>query len=132
MPGYERGFQSLTVEREAVELPVDGELPAWLDGVLFRNGPAQFEIDGDPVQHWFDGLAMVHRIAFEPEDDSVTYTNRFLRSDAYAAARAGEFSGGFATAEERGLLGRIADSSCPNRRTTPTSTSRGWATSTSH
>jgi carotenoid cleavage dioxygenase-like enzyme len=107
MPGYERGFESLTDEREAVELPVEGELPAWLDGVLFRNGPAQFEIGGESVDHWFDGLGMLHRFAFAPDRDAVTYTNRFLRSEAYAAAQAGDLASGFATAEDRGVLGRV-------------------------
>jgi carotenoid cleavage dioxygenase-like enzyme len=106
MSGYERGFQSLTEEREAVELSIDGELPAWLDGVLLRNGPAQFEVEGRPVNHWFDGLAMLHRFAFDPERDSVTYTNRFLRSDAYADAQSGDLPGGFATSDSEGLLGR--------------------------
>ncbi|MFW6382744.1 MAG: carotenoid oxygenase family protein [Haloferacaceae archaeon] len=109
MSGYERGFRSLSSERENVSLQVEGELPGWLDGTLYRNAPAEFEVDGTSLEHWFDGLAMVHRIVFDPDDDRVSYTNRFLRSDAYAAARRGERPGGFATADDRGLLGRLRE-----------------------
>lgn len=31
--------------------------------------------------HWFDGMAMLHQ--FRIRDGGVTYTSRFLRSDAY-------------------------------------------------
>jgi carotenoid cleavage dioxygenase-like enzyme len=107
MSGYERGFQSLTQEREAVELSVEGELPTWLEGALLRNGPAQFEVEGTPVNHWFDGLAMLYRFAFCPGRDRVTYTNRFLRTDAYDSVQSGELPGGFATGDSGGLFGRV-------------------------
>ncbi|RBI62137.1 beta-carotene 15,15'-monooxygenase [halophilic archaeon] len=89
------GFHSITDE-VARELSVDGTVPDWLSGSLVRNGPGAFELGGRSVDHWFDGLAMLHRYTF---DDGVTYRNRFLRTEAYAAARAGEFDGGFATGE---------------------------------
>ncbi|WP_458187960.1 carotenoid oxygenase family protein [Haladaptatus sp. NG-WS-4] len=89
------GFHSLTNEIRT-DLPVDGTLPEWLSGTLVRNGPGAFEIGETEVDHWFDGLAMLHRFTF---DDGVSYQNRFLRTDAYDAAVAGTFEGGFATGE---------------------------------
>jgi beta-carotene 15,15'-monooxygenase len=90
------GFHSLDTET-TVALTVEGELPDWLTGSLIRNGPGAFEMGETAVDHWFDGLAMLHRYTFDA--GTVSYANRFLRTDAYAAAQAGSFEGGFATGE---------------------------------
>jgi beta-carotene 15,15'-monooxygenase len=88
------GFHSIDDERDE-RLAVTGAVPSWLSGTLFRNGPGTFRVGEDSVDHWFDGLAMVQRYSFA--DGAVHYRNRFLRTDAYAAAQDGEFDGGFAT-----------------------------------
>jgi beta,beta-carotene 9',10'-dioxygenase len=80
---YAGGFRSLTDEVRLPRLDVDGRLPSWLRGVLVRNGPALFEIGEQRLNHWFDGLAMLHGFAFGA--GRVSYANRFLRSSAYAA-----------------------------------------------
>jgi beta-carotene 15,15'-monooxygenase len=99
------GFHTLTEER-ATTLSVEGRLPAWLSGTLLRNGPGAFESpiadgteaeDGAAAEHWFDGLAMLRRFTFRA--GGIEYRNRFLRTDAYRSATAGEFAGGFATGE---------------------------------
>ncbi|WP_415379213.1 carotenoid oxygenase family protein [Halosimplex sp. TS25] len=96
--GFELGFASLSNEVRDRSLPVEGTLPDWLDGALVRNGPATFEAGGERVHHWFDGLAMLHRFAFDGRGDTVSYTNRSLRSETYRRAMAtGEISGQFAT-----------------------------------
>ncbi|MFW6003013.1 MAG: carotenoid oxygenase family protein [Halanaeroarchaeum sp.] len=84
MSDYRLGFQSVHEERSGLELPVDGAVPDWLDGTLYRNGPGQFEVGETGFDHWFDGLAMVRRFSFR--DGSVTYSNRFLRTDTYRQA----------------------------------------------
>ncbi|SDJ57570.1 Carotenoid cleavage dioxygenase [Halovenus aranensis] len=94
------GFQSLEEEVSRRQLPVEGEIPAWLSGRLVRNGPAKFEGGGERVVHWFDGLGMVR--SYEFDDGGVYYTNRFLRTESYADAMAGRPTGQFATGE-RGL-----------------------------
>jgi carotenoid cleavage dioxygenase-like enzyme len=78
----------LTTQREEVrnvELAVEGELPEWLDGTFISNGPGQFEVGDTPLEHWFDALAMLRGIRIE--DGNLWYTNRFLRSDDFRAAR---------------------------------------------
>jgi carotenoid cleavage dioxygenase-like enzyme len=61
---YGTGFRSLTREvAEPVPLPVCGELPPWLRGTLLRTGPSKFEVGEQSYNHWFDGLAMLHRFA---------------------------------------------------------------------
>ena len=79
------GFSTLESEVTVEELPLQGEIPAWLSGSLLRTGPAKFEVGEDSLRHWFDGLAMLHR--FTIADGSVSYGNRFLNSRSYRAAR---------------------------------------------
>ena len=55
------GFATQTQEITCERLPVQGEVPTWLAGTLLRNGPAQFEVGERRFNHWFDGLAMLHR-----------------------------------------------------------------------
>jgi beta,beta-carotene 9',10'-dioxygenase len=105
---YGAGFCSLTREiAEPVSLPVRGELPSWLEGALLRTGPSKFEVGARTYNHWFDGLAMLHRFAFGR--GGVSYTNRFLKSKAYCAAEStGKISyAEFATDPCRTLFGRV-------------------------
>lgn len=78
--GYTTLNEEITVDR----LPVEGTLPAWLEGSLLRNGPAKFEAGPDTFRHWFDGFAMLHRFTFQ--NGNVSYANKFLQSDAYQSA----------------------------------------------
>src|ERR1043165_7200641 len=66
------------------ELEVSGSIPAWLSGTLVRNGPAQFEGGDRGMNHWFDGLAMLHAFGFA--DGHVSYANRYLHSGQYRSA----------------------------------------------
>jgi carotenoid cleavage dioxygenase-like enzyme len=94
------GFRSLDEEVTDRTLPVEGSFPPWLSGQLIRNGPAKFEGGGQRLTHWFDGLAMPRKYAFDGGE--VRYTNRFLRTETYEDAAAGRPIGQFATGE-RGL-----------------------------
>ena len=60
----ELGFHTLRAERTET-VAAEGTLPEWLTGTLLRNGPGAFETGATTVDHWFDGLAMVHRFAFD-------------------------------------------------------------------
>src|SRR3954471_16863076 len=101
------GFDSLEDETHLAGLPVTGELPPWLHGSLIRTGPAKWEVGERTVNHWFDGLAMLHRFSFG--DGDVSYANRFLETRAYRAAKAnGEISySEFATDPCRSLYQRV-------------------------
>lgn len=73
-----------TVEYDAWELEVEGEIPRDLNGVYLRNTenpllpPARF-------YHPFDGDGMLHAISFE--DGEASYRNRFVRTDGFLAER---------------------------------------------
>ena len=104
--GSALGFETLEEETQIDALPVEGEMPGWLHGSLLRTGPAKFEVGEQRMNHWFDGLAMLHRFGFA--DGHVSYANRFLESKAYrAAAETGEISySEFATDPCRSLFKR--------------------------
>jgi carotenoid cleavage dioxygenase-like enzyme len=92
---YELGFHSLDEELSDRTLPVEGTVPEWLSGALIRNGPGKFEFGGRRANHWFDGLALLRRYGFD--SGSITYTDRFLRTDAYENAESSKRSGEFAS-----------------------------------
>ena len=45
---------------ESFLVSVDGKIPNWLSGNLYRNGPGRYTLqEGKKLKHWFYGLAMV-------------------------------------------------------------------------
>lgn len=78
---YKKGFTSQHNEIFETDLSIQGEIPKWLDGNLFRNGPGKFEYPGQKLVHWFDGPAMINRFSFK--NGKMTYQNRFVRTEIY-------------------------------------------------
>jgi beta,beta-carotene 9',10'-dioxygenase len=112
---YAVGFDDLDDEVTIDRLPIKGRFPEWLSGVLLRTGPAKYDLDRQTIGHWFDGLAMLHRFGFA--DAQVSYTNRFLRSDAFKRAKeTGRLAaGGFATDPCASLFQRVMAMFSPER-----------------
>lgn len=81
---FQIGFGTTETELNMETIPVQGTLPVWLTGDLIRNGPGTFTVGNDHFQHWFDGLAMLHRFSFH--SGAISYQNRFLDCDAYREA----------------------------------------------
>ncbi len=108
------GFTSQYSEITVDELPVRGELPAWLTGSLLRNGPAQWDLAEGAVNHWFDGMAMLHRFGFW--QGSVSYRNKLVRGKAATAyERDGKLSfAEFATDPCKSAFGRVMSLFDPN------------------
>jgi beta,beta-carotene 9',10'-dioxygenase len=102
-----KGFESLESEVRVDSLPLEGSLPKWLTGSLIRTGPAKWEVGERTMNHWFDGLAMLHRFGFG--EGEVSYASRFLEGRAYRAARqTGEITySEFATDPCRTLFQRV-------------------------
>jgi carotenoid cleavage dioxygenase-like enzyme len=105
---YAAGFADLDNEVGPMPLSPQGTFPPWLAGSLVRTGPAKFDVGSTTVNHWFDGMAMLHRFSFA--EGSVTYANRFLRSDSYceAVVKGSLARGEFATDPCRTLFERVA------------------------
>jgi len=86
LSGRLRGFASGAVEIDDAPVRVAGRLPDWLRGRLLLNGPALWELPQGRYQHWFDGLAMLHRLHIGA--DGVRYRSRYFRSQSQATALA--------------------------------------------
>jgi beta,beta-carotene 9',10'-dioxygenase len=107
MAKLSQGFETQDKEIQIEALPVHGAIPAWLTGTLVRNTPAQYEVNGKPYRHWFDGLAMLHTFTFG--DGKVRYANRYLQTPAYEENNAeGRIKyGEFATDPCRDIFSRV-------------------------
>jgi carotenoid cleavage dioxygenase-like enzyme len=81
---HQLGYRPLEQERQIDRLEIEGALPPWLSGSLLRTGPSKWDLGALRLNHWFDGLAMLHR--FSVRDGEVSYGNRFLRGKAFRAA----------------------------------------------
>jgi len=75
------------IECDAPDLVIEGELPADLQGVYFRNGPDPLypPREGDQY-HWFHGDGMIQR--FEFGNGRVSWKNRWVRTEKYELERA--------------------------------------------
>ncbi|XP_065565665.1 carotenoid isomerooxygenase-like [Artemia franciscana] len=58
-----------------------GEIPTWLRGSLYRNGPGYIEYENQTVNHIFDGAGLLHR--FGLRNGCVTYQNQLTKSKSY-------------------------------------------------
>ncbi|KAL4953636.1 carotenoid oxygenase [Aspergillus filifer] len=114
-----QGFDGNHEEKEPVEIPVTGHIPAYAAGVLYRTGPGRYKVDTEngntfQVAHWFDGFSQTHRFQLVPSnaEDSesrmrVLYNSRFSTDELIEHARtngslAGNFCfGGHKIREER-------------------------------
>lgn len=83
MHGPADGFQNAPEQRVPVDLTIQGTIPAWLTGVLYRTGPGTYHISSSAnpsksvdIQHWFDGLGMNHRFEIHPDGQRVSYSSR--------------------------------------------------------
>ena len=76
------------IECDAPDLIVEGELPADLQGVYFRNGPDPlYPPRAGDEYHWFHGDGMIQR--FEFGEGRVSWKNRWVRTEKYELERAG-------------------------------------------
>jgi len=57
---------------------IEGQLPADLRGVFYRNGPGRFELDGERYHHWFDGDGFAQRWTIG--DGKASHQGRFVET----------------------------------------------------
>lgn len=108
LKGRLRGLAGGPSEVDDAAVEVRGELPAWLRGGLLLNGPALWDLPRGGYRHWFDGLAMLHRVTLSAQ--GARYRSRYLRSEDYQASVAAgrPAMGGFGTPDAEGLLRRMS------------------------
>ena len=116
---WRRGFDDVRATvgdaTSAAPANIRGHLPEWLRGSLLLNGPAVWGLSEAGYRHWFDGLALLHRIRFEA--GGVRMHNRFLDSeDARLSRQRGRPElGGYGTPVVGGLLSHILHLLNPRR-----------------
>ncbi len=76
-PGLEKAFDSIPEEHGDQPLEIEGEIPAFLHGTYYLNGPARFCRGDVRYRHWLDGDGMV--CALRLQDGQARLTNRFVR-----------------------------------------------------
>jgi carotenoid cleavage dioxygenase-like enzyme len=72
------GYHSNLEEGQIEDLKVVGKIPSWLSGTLMRNGPAEFEMKNQHLNHWFDGFAKIHAVKFN-NGKPLFYNRKFLK-----------------------------------------------------
>jgi carotenoid cleavage dioxygenase-like enzyme len=77
-PYLQGNFAPVAGEQTHQALPVDGELPKDLSGLLLRNGPNPIGEVG-AKHHWFVGDAMLHAVEIA-DGRARSYRNRFVRT----------------------------------------------------
>jgi len=75
--------RTVTDEYRDRPLEIEGQLPAAIDGVLFRNGPGRFERGNRRYAHPFDGDGHITR--FDIGAQGIRYSNRFVRTREFIA-----------------------------------------------
>ncbi len=75
--GLEKAFLHVPGEGTQRITPT-GDIPAWMRGTYYLNGPARFVRGDFHYRHWLDGDGMVCRLVFN--DDGVTLTHRYVRT----------------------------------------------------
>ena len=77
---FSYGLNNTVEQPDPVQLDVQGQIPAWLSGVLYRTGPGTFSIPTKrghewKPRHWFDGLGLNHKFDIKLNGE-VWYMNR--------------------------------------------------------
>ncbi|NJR49347.1 MAG: Apocarotenoid-15,15'-oxygenase [Leptolyngbyaceae cyanobacterium CSU_1_3] len=80
---WQKGYRSLKQEHDYWIDEVEGEIPPELEGTLYRNGPGLLDVNGQRIQHPFDGDGMICAIAFK--QGRAHFRNRFVRTEGYIA-----------------------------------------------
>ncbi len=88
-PLLERLFLFDAVEDSRPVTGITGNIPKWLRGSYYVNGPSRFERAGQRMKHWLDGDGMVCTMRFS--DEGARFTTRFVQTqklrDEEAAGR---------------------------------------------
>jgi all-trans-8'-apo-beta-carotenal 15,15'-oxygenase len=102
---WSAGFRTLSGEFDYRVEDIDGRVPSWLRGTLFRNGAGRNDLGGHWFPHWFDGDGMISAIRFDGA--GISYLNRYVRTESYVdETRAGRIvHRGFGKMRPGGVIG---------------------------
>ncbi|WP_197064838.1 carotenoid oxygenase family protein [Leptolyngbya sp. KIOST-1] len=112
---WSSGYRSQPNEHSYWITDIEGNIPADLEGTLFRNGPGLLDVNGHSVKHPFDGDGMISSIVIR--NGKAFFRNRFVRTAGYVAEQAAQkplFRGVFGTQKPGGPLTNAFDLSLKN------------------
>src|SRR5215813_3162467 len=81
-PLIERAFSFTPDEQSYIVENIEGEIPEFIRGAYYLNGPTRFSRGDFRYNHWLDGDGMVCALRFE--NGRVEFTSRFIYSAKYA------------------------------------------------
>jgi all-trans-8'-apo-beta-carotenal 15,15'-oxygenase len=88
--GIDKWFYYDPVEISCQIENIHGQIPEWLRGSYYLNGPARFERNGFRYKHWLDGDGMLRALHFT--DQGVEFISKFVETVKLRAERnAGKF-----------------------------------------
>src|SRR5689334_14332273 len=87
-PLIERAFSLTPKEQTYVIEEIDGEVPEFIRGTYYMNGPARFGRSDVRYNHWLDGDGMVCGLRFA--NGRVEFCSRFIQTAKYAAEEKAE------------------------------------------
>lgn len=90
---FAKCYVSVKETPKPVELQVQGQIPPYLQGNLYRIGPGVFDLkhaDGLPAErrHWLDGIGMVYKFSLDPDQSSISFMSRVCSPDVVRAIKA--------------------------------------------
>lgn len=68
------GFYATHEVLEPTALEIEGTIPKWMTGSLYRGAASTWDVGNFTAEHWFDGFSRNH--LFEIADGGVTYRSR--------------------------------------------------------
>lgn len=77
-PGIEQWLLFDEFEEDYVLESIRGEVPQWIRGSYYLNGPARFRRGEIDYQHWLDGDGMVRALHFD--EQGVRFVSRWVRT----------------------------------------------------
>ena len=107
---WQKGYRSLPQEHDYWIDEIEGQIPADLNGTLFRNGPGLLDVNGQRIHHPFDGDGMICAISLQ--NGRAHFRNRFVRTQGYLEEQqAGKilYRGVFGTQKPGGWLANAFD-----------------------
>ena len=85
--GLDAAFAAAPIESSYKIDSIDGEIPTFVRGTYYLNGPASFDFEGNlRYRNWLDGDGMVCALRFT--NDGVLFTNKYVRGRKFDRERA--------------------------------------------